>query len=152
MNRMKSQNNHGRVKPRLYLFIAAAALILGAFPVWHERVFASSPRRVENTAFTADLPNAKGKRLTLVTVSYAPGESSPRHKHAGSVVAYVLSGEIRSQNSATGPARVYKTGECFFEPPGSEHLISENASKSKPASLLAIFVADDNATLTQPAP
>ncbi len=51
-------------------------------------------------------------------------------------------------NSATGPARVYKAGETFFEPPGSEHLVSENASATEPASLLAIFVADDGAQLT----
>jgi quercetin dioxygenase-like cupin family protein len=55
----------------------------------------------------------------------------------------VLSGAIRSENSATGPARVYKAGESFFEPPGSKHLISENASATEPASLLAVFVADD---------
>jgi quercetin dioxygenase-like cupin family protein len=45
-------------------------------------------------------------------------------------------------------AKVYKAGESFFEPPGSEHLVSANASTSKPASLLAIFVADDGAGLT----
>jgi quercetin dioxygenase-like cupin family protein len=64
------------------------------------------------------------------------------------VLAYVLSGEIRSENSATGPAKVYKAGESFFEPPGSKHLVSENASATKSASLLAIFIADDGATLT----
>jgi hypothetical protein len=31
--------------------------------------------------------------------------------------------------------------------PGSEHLVSENASLTEPASLLAVFVADDGATL-----
>jgi len=55
---------------------------------------------------------------------------------------------VRSENSATGPARIYKAGEDFFEPPGSEHLVSENASATEPASLLAIFVADDGAQLT----
>jgi len=37
---------------------------------------------------------------------------------------------------------------AFSEPPGSEHLISENASTVEPASLLAVFVADDGAQLT----
>ena len=60
----------------------------------------------------------------------------------------MLSGAIRSENSATGPARVYHTGESFFEPPGSEHLISENASATEPASLLAVFIADDEDQLT----
>lgn len=31
---------------------------------------------------------------------------------------------------------------------GSEHLVSENASPTEPASLLAVFVADDGAQLT----
>ena len=81
-------------------------------------------------------------------VSYAPGGKSGKHHHAGSVLAYVLTGEIRSENSATGPAKVYKAGESFFEPPGSEHLVSENASATEPASLIAIFIADDGAELT----
>jgi quercetin dioxygenase-like cupin family protein len=94
------------------------------------------------------LPNVPGKSLTAVVVNYAPGGKSVSHHHAGSVFAYVLSGAIRSENSATGPARVYQTGESFFEPPGSEHLVSENASATEPASLLAVFVADDGAQLT----
>ena len=72
--------------------------------------------------------------------SYPPGGKSAKHYHAGSVLVHVLSGAIRSENSATGPAKVYKAGESFFEPAGSEHLISENASASEPASLLAVFV------------
>jgi quercetin dioxygenase-like cupin family protein len=94
------------------------------------------------------LANVPGKTLTAVTVTYAPGGKSGEHHHAGSVFAYVLSGAIRSRNSATGPPRVYKAGESFFEPPGSEHLISENASTTEPASMLAVFIADDGALLT----
>jgi quercetin dioxygenase-like cupin family protein len=94
------------------------------------------------------LPNVPGKSLTAVVVGYAPGGKSPKHHHAGSVFAYVLSGAIRSGSSATGPARVYKAGEGFFEPPGSEHLVSENASATEPASLLAVFIAEDGAQLT----
>jgi quercetin dioxygenase-like cupin family protein len=71
------------------------------------------PVRVEK------LPNVPGKTLTAVVVTYAPGGKSGAHQHAGSVFAYVLSGAIRSENSATGPAKVYKAGESFFEPPGS---------------------------------
>ncbi len=105
----------------------------------------------DHTVFSAQLPNVPGKTLTAVVVEYAPGGSSPAHRHAGSVFAYVLSGQIRSENSATGPVRVYRAGETFFEPPGSTHLVSANASDREPARLLAIFVADDHAELTQPA-
>ncbi len=55
------------------------------------------------------------------------------------------------ENSATGAVRVYKAGESFFEPPGSIHLVSENASKTEPTSILAVVVAEDGATLTMSA-
>ena len=35
---------------------------------------------------------------------------------------------------------------------GSVHTVSENASDTEPAALLAIFVADDGAQLSKPAP
>ena len=129
-------------------FLAASALfltrdILAADP---------PPKATVKTAFSEKLPNVPGKTLTGIHVSYPPGGKSSSHAHAGSVYAYVLSGKVRSENSATGPARVYSAGEGFFEPPGSIHTISENASDTEPATLLAIFVADDGAELTSAAP
>jgi quercetin dioxygenase-like cupin family protein len=120
--------------------VAAAAVIVLAIagaPAIHAEGDKVTPVRSEK------LPNVPGKSLTAVMVNYAPGGKSASHHHAGSVFAYVLSGSIRSENSATGPAHVYKAGESFFEPPGSEHLVSENASATEPASLLAIFIADE---------
>src|SRR5438552_13870269 len=114
--------------------IALLALVTGstlAAPAEGDKVM---PVRSEQ------LPNVPGKSLTTVVVNYAPGGKSASHHHAGSVMAYVLTGQIRSENSATGPAKVYKTGESFFEPPGSSHLVSEPASATEPASLLAVFV------------
>jgi quercetin dioxygenase-like cupin family protein len=98
--------------------------------------------------FSQKLPNVPGKTLTAVTVDYAPGGASKPHFHAGVVFAYVVSGEIRSQVDE-GPARVYRAGEAFFEAPGAHHVVSENASNTQPAKLLAVFVADDGADLTR---
>ena len=99
-------------------------------------------------AFSEKLPNVPGNSITGLVVQYEPGGKSAAHAHAGSVMAYILTGAIRSQNSATGAVRVYQAGESFFEPAGSIHLVSENASTTEPASLLAIFIAEDGATLT----
>jgi quercetin dioxygenase-like cupin family protein len=121
--------------------LAIAAVLAGA------RVEAGQGEEIKQVA-SEKLPNVPGKSVSAVVVSYAPGGKSIKHHHAGSVFVYVLSGEIRSENSATGPVKVYKAGETFFEPPGSEHLVSENASATEPASLLAIFIADDGAELT----
>jgi quercetin dioxygenase-like cupin family protein len=89
------------------------------------------------------LPNAEGKSMAAIVVSYAPGGKSAAHHHAGSafVYAYVLSGAIRSQVDDQ-PAKVYQVGESWYEVPGAHHRISENASDREPASLLAVFVFD----------
>jgi len=128
-------------------FIAAGALFLARDLVAAD--VTPSPVAVKQ-AFSEKLPNVPGKTLTGIHVTYLPGGKSSAHAHAGSVYAYVLSGQIRSENSVTGPARVYSAGEGFFEPPGSVHTVSENASDTEPASLLAIFVADDGAQLSKP--
>jgi quercetin dioxygenase-like cupin family protein len=45
----------------------------------------------------------------------------------------------------------YQTGQSFSELPGDRHTVSANASNTKPAKLLAVFVVDTNETeLTTP--
>jgi len=93
------------------------------------------------------LPNVPGKRVTIVRVFYGPGGFSRAHRHAGSVTAYITKGEIRSQLGG-GPVETFTVGQSFFEPPGSTHLVSANASNTEPAELIAVFVADEGAQLT----
>jgi quercetin dioxygenase-like cupin family protein len=93
------------------------------------------------------LPNVPGKRVTIVRVFYGPGGFTRPHRHSGSVTAYITKGEIRSQLGG-GPVETFKVGQSFFEPPGSTHLVSANASNTEPAELIAVFVADEGAQLT----
>jgi len=96
------------------------------------------------------LPNVPGKSLKGVLVEYAPGGTSPAHTHPASAFIYatVLEGEIRSQVN-NGPVTTYRAGESFSENPGDHHAVSENASKTKPARLLAVFVVNtDEKNLT----
>ena len=128
---------------------AAAVLLAGTLFVGPALRAADERTGVEvKPVLTEKLPNVPGKSITSVLVTYAPGGKSSKHHHAGSVLVSVLSGTVRSETSTDGPAKIYRTGESFFEPPGSEHLVSENASATEPASLLAVFVADDGAQLT----
>jgi quercetin dioxygenase-like cupin family protein len=102
--------------------------------------------------FEQAITNIPGKSLIALVVDYAPGGASHSHIHAKSafIFGYVLSGEIESQVN-DGPTRVYHVGESFYETPGSRHPISRNASKTKPAKLLAVFVVDtDDKELTIP--
>ena len=85
------------------------------------------------------LKNAPGKKALMIEVDYQPGQSSIAHKHQGTAMAYVLSGEIISQVKGE-IAFNYKAGEYWYEPAGSEHLVSKNASATQPAKLLVFMV------------
>jgi quercetin dioxygenase-like cupin family protein len=94
-----------------------------------------------------ELPNVPGKSIKGVLVEYGPGGYTPPHTHAKSAFIYatVLEGAIRSQVN-DGPATIYQAGQSFSELPGDRHVVSANASDTKPAKLLAVFVVDTNET------
>jgi quercetin dioxygenase-like cupin family protein len=131
---------------RLWHGAAALSFVAGVAAIGYA-AGAAAPSEAQ-VVFRHTLPNAPGKTLTAVVVSYPPGGKSKPHHHAGVVFAYVVSGAVRSQVNDE-PARVYQVGESFFEDLNSHHRISENASETEPARLLAVFVADDGATLTK---
>jgi quercetin dioxygenase-like cupin family protein len=98
------------------------------------------------------LPNVPGKSIKGVLVEYGPSGASPAHTHPKSAFIYatVLEGAIRSSVN-DGRVVTYHTGQSFCEMPGDRHSVSENASKTKPTKLLAVFVVDtDEKELTTP--
>ena len=102
--------------------------------------------------FEQAIPNIPGKSLVTVVIDYPPGAASRPHAHARSafIYAYVVAGEIQSKVNE-GKTRTYTAGQSWSEPPGASHPISRNASKTKPAKLLAVFVVDtDDKVLTTP--
>ena len=94
-----------------------------------------------------ELPNVPGKSIKGVLVEYGPGGFSPGHMHAKSAFIYatVLEGAIRSKVN-DGPVTTYRAGQNCSELPGDRHGVSANASRTKPAKLLAVFVVDTNET------
>src|SRR5262245_11919639 len=81
--------------------LAAAALVaagtLVALPTG--RALGDDAGLAVKPVIAQKLPNVPGK------TSYAPGGKPSADRHAGSVFAYVLSGSIRSENSATVRSR-----------------------------------------------
>lgn len=120
---------------RIFVLLCALCLVSGAALAQN-----AAPKP---PAFDNPIPNIPGKSLLAVVVDYPPGVSNPPHHHAKSafVTAYVLQGAVRSQVD-DGPLKVYHVGEYFTEKPGAHHMVSENASKTEPARMLAIFVLD----------
>jgi quercetin dioxygenase-like cupin family protein len=130
------------------LFLSALAfVIVGA---------SAAAARDENSKVTLvyehTLPNVPGKSVKGVLVEYGPGGSSSAHTHPNSAFIYatVLEGAIRSSVN-DGPVVTYRAGESFSEMPGDRHGVSENASDTESARLLAVFVVDTGETeLTTP--
>jgi quercetin dioxygenase-like cupin family protein len=133
---------------RILCLLLVAAMPFGS-------VFAQAPKEKSakvTLVYQHELPNVPGKSIKGVLVEYGPGGYSAGHTHAKSAFIYatVLEGAIRSQIN-DGPVTVYKAGQSFSEMPGDRHGVSANASKTKPAKLLAVFVVDTNETkLTTP--
>jgi quercetin dioxygenase-like cupin family protein len=104
---------------------------------------AARPRAEQHPIACEKLPNVPGKSITTVLVEFPPNAFTPRHRHPGSVTAYVLKGTLRSQLN-DGPVGTFGPGGTWFEPPGTIHSMVENPSPTEPAEIMAIFVADSD--------
>src|SRR6516165_496073 len=123
-------------------------LLLATLPFGSILAEAPKSKNVKVTlVYQHELPNCPGKSIKGVLVEYGPGGYSAGHTHAKSAFIYatVLEGAIRSQINE-GPVTTYKAGQSCSEQPGDRHDVSSNASKTKPAKLLAVFVVDTNET------
>ncbi|WP_460061637.1 cupin domain-containing protein [Pseudomonas sp. S2_A05] len=121
----------------LHLVAAALAFSLSASAMAHD------PSEKITVLQEQLLKNAPGKKAMMIEVDYQPGQSSIAHKHEGTAMAYVLDGEVISQVKGE-QAITYKKGQFWYEPARSEHLVSKNASSTKPAKLLVFMVLAPN--------
>jgi quercetin dioxygenase-like cupin family protein len=105
---------------------------------------ASTRRKVIQQVLPGDPP----REIVLIEVNYPPGTGSPAHLHANGVMAFVVAGTIISQ-LGEGPEETFHAGEAWWEPAGTIHRVSRNASATAPASLLAVYIAPPGATPEQ---
>jgi quercetin dioxygenase-like cupin family protein len=100
--------------------------------------------------FSKDLPDFPGKEGRMITVEYPPGGSTPVHRHNADAFVYVLEGSIVMQ--VRGGKEVTLTpGQTFYEGPSDVHVVSRNASDTKPAKFLVFFVESKDAPILVPA-
>jgi quercetin dioxygenase-like cupin family protein len=86
-------------------------------------------------------PDGSALKVSVVEVTYGPGESTPPHRHLCPVIGYVAGGSLRFQVSGQ-PETVYRAGESFYEAPNSQHFVSANASETEPVTFVAFFICD----------
>lgn len=79
------------------------------------------------------------QEVLMVTVEYAPGESSPPHRHNAHTYVYVLDGAIEMQVEG-GELAHLEAGHTFYEYPHDVHVVSRNASTTASAKFLVFFI------------
>ena len=96
-----------------------------------------------------DLTENPGKELLMITAEYAPGGSSPIHRHNAHSMVYVLEGSIVMQVKG-GKEVTLTPGQTFYEGPNDVHVVSRNASKTTPAKYLVFLVKEKGAPVVIP--
>ena len=99
---------------------------------------------------TDEMAGIPDKEAMMLTVEYAPGTSSPAHRHNAQTFVYVLEGTVVMQVKG-GKEVTLGPGQTFYESPDDVHTVSRNASSTKPAKLLVFFVKQKGAPTTVPA-
>ncbi len=127
--------------------LAAQTVLMGM--LW----LVSAPAAVQDAKvtelMTKDLAGLPGKEATMLTVEYAPGASSAKHRHNANTFVYVLEGSIVMQVEGS-KAVTLGPGQTFYESPADVHAVSKNASDTQPAKFLVFFVKDKGASSLVP--
>ena len=85
----------------------------------------------------------------MITVDYAPGQSTPEHTHHAQALLYVLEGSIVMQVKGKAPVTL-GPGQTFYEGPDDVHLVSRNASNTAPARYVVFLVKSKGAPILTP--
>jgi quercetin dioxygenase-like cupin family protein len=122
--------------------MAAQAAVIGMLCLLAGLAVAEEPK--VTPLIGKDLAGLTGKEGVMLTVEYAPGASSGKHRHNAHTFVYVLAGAIVMQVEG-GESVTLGPGQTFYESPDDIHIVSKNASDSQPAKFLVLFVKDKGA-------
>ncbi|MGO4437619.1 cupin domain-containing protein [Rhizobium sp. RAF56] len=125
------------------LFVTATLSLLGTFAV------AADNEAKVTSLMSKDLPNYPGKEGLMISVEYGPGGANPIHKHDANAFVYVLEGSIVMQLKGEKEVTL-SPGDTFYEGPSDIHLISRNASKTKPAKFIVVLLKKKGAPAVMP--
>jgi quercetin dioxygenase-like cupin family protein len=95
---------------------------------------------------TKPLPEYPGKEVEMITVEYPPGAIDPVHRHDAHAFIYVLEGSIVMQVKG-GKEVTLTPGQTFYEGPNDIHVVGRNASSTKPAKFVVVFVKKEGAPI-----
>ncbi len=134
------------------IYPSSVALAAG-LAVWQMTALAAGVPAAAQTVeqlIEKDVAGMPDKEVLMLTVEYLPGGASLPHRHDAQVFVYVLEGELRMQ-VAGSPEVTLRRGQTFYENPSDVHVVSANASKTKPAKILVFMLKDKHAPASRAA-
>ena len=130
-------------------FLITSALIATSTLMAQTAVTPPVAQETITTLLTKDVAGFPGEEALMYTVDFPPGYSSPVHRHNAQVSVYVLEGsvvmQVRGQKELT-----LQPGQTFYEAPDDIHIVSRNASSTKPAKFLVFLIKEKGAPLVVP--
>ena len=136
-------------KPMVMLAFLIASAIPATSLMAQKAVTPPMAQETLTPLLTKDLAGFPGKQALMYTVDFPPGFSSPVHRHNAQVSVYVLEGSVEMQ--VRGQKKVtLRPGESFYEGPRDIHIVSRNASSTKPARFLVFLIDRKGAPLVIP--
>ena len=133
-----------------YRIVALTILLggLGCFAAYAMTKQSAQSAKV-TPLLTKDLTGLPNKEGMVLTVEYAPGAVSGKHRHNAHTFVYVLEGSIVMQVEG-GKEVTLGPGQTFYESPADIHSVSRNASATQPAKFLVFFVKDKGTPASVP--
>ena len=101
------------------------------------------------TLLSKDLYGVPHREVTMLTVTVAPGEVDPIHRHNAQVFVYVLEGSVVMQVKG-GAEHTLLPGQTFYEGPNDVHTVGRNASATREAKFLVFLVKRKGAPILVP--
>jgi quercetin dioxygenase-like cupin family protein len=121
-----------------------------AFCLWLTGSAVAAKDDAVRPLISKDLVAGAGREVTMISVEYAPGASTPPHTHHAQAMLFVLEGSIVMQLKGSAPVTL-TAGQTFYEGPDDVHVVSRNASKTAPARYVVFLVKDKGAPILKPA-
>ena len=88
------------------------------------------------------LPAGDFRNVEASIVELAPGAAAALHRHDVALLAYVLEGTIENRFNG-GAALTHRTGESWWEAPGTVHDVARNPSTTARTRFLVVYIGEE---------
>ncbi|MCW5658776.1 MAG: cupin domain-containing protein [Burkholderiaceae bacterium] len=127
-----------------------ASSLLLMFATLGAQLASAAPGPALTQLLSKEMADIPGKELLAITVEYPPGGADPIHRHDAHVFVYVLEGSV-VMGLRGGKEVTLSKGQTYYEGPLDVHTVSRNASSTKPARFLVVFVKNKGLDAVLPA-